>query len=151
MRPNLSLNKKSDDKTFYLSVIYVDPFSRYDKRCIDCHFTVQCGKQLTDRYQNPIIVVSLSCGNNSNGLITHDELTTLFHEMGHAIHSILARTRYQVPLTTKLADGLCGNHRPWNGLWGKLFRWIDSIFFRYYPQFSFRKIKQKSSNQAYLR
>ena len=97
-------------KTFYLRVIYVDPFSRYDKRCIDCHFTVQCGKQLTDRYQNPIIVVSLSCANNSNGLITHDELTTLFHEMGHAIHSILARTRYQVPLTTTLAAGLCGNH-----------------------------------------
>ena len=77
----------------------MDPFSRYDKRCIDCHFTVQCGKQLEGRYQNPIIVVSLSCGNNSNGLITHDELTTLFHEMGHAIHSILARTRYQVFLT----------------------------------------------------
>ena len=77
-------------------VIYVDPFSRYDKRCIDCHFTVQCGKQLKDKYQNPIIVVSLSCQNNINGCISHDELTTLFHEMGHAVHSILARTRYQV-------------------------------------------------------
>lgn len=84
--------------------IYVDPFTRQDKRCMDCHFTVQCGKQLPDKYQNPIIVVSFSCQNRGQASeISHDELTTMFHEMGHAVHSILARTRYQHLFGTRIS------------------------------------------------
>lgn len=85
--------------------IYVDPFSRQEKRCMDCHFTVRCGKRLSESsYQNPIIVVSFSCQNRGKASeISHDELTTIFHEMGHAVHSIMARTRYQHLFGTRIS------------------------------------------------
>lgn len=78
-------------------VLYIDPYQRHDKRASDCQFTIQCGKQLEDRYQNPIIVCSFSLDPNSAfSQISFEELKTIFHELGHAIHSFLGRTRYQV-------------------------------------------------------
>lgn len=89
----------------HFRTIYVDPFTRQEKRCMDCHFTVRCGKRLSETdYQNPIIVVSFSCQNRGKASeISHDELTTIFHEMGHAVHSIMARTRYQHLFGTRIS------------------------------------------------
>ncbi|WVQ71585.1 hypothetical protein IAR50_001125 [Cryptococcus sp. DSM 104548] len=49
------------------------------------------------RYQLPIVVLTTDFGSVAKGspaLLEWDELETLFHEMGHAIHSMLGRTEY---------------------------------------------------------
>ena len=84
--------------------LYIDPFARMDKRASDCQFTVQCGKRLeSNSYQNPIIVVSFSINPNNNGQITFNELKTIFHEMGHAMHSFLGRSTYQHLFGTRIS------------------------------------------------
>ncbi len=48
------------------------------------------------RYQQPILVLVSSCGNgDSKPILSWRELRTLVHEMGHAVHNMVSRTRYQ--------------------------------------------------------
>ncbi|VDN06845.1 unnamed protein product [Thelazia callipaeda] len=86
--------------TQFLGTIYIDIESRQTKAAGDCHFTVRCFKQLDNGlYQTPIVVLSLSL---TKGMETIDKVylsphqaENFFHEMGHAMHSMLARTQYQ--------------------------------------------------------
>ncbi|EFP08087.1 hypothetical protein CRE_23206 [Caenorhabditis remanei] len=93
--------KALDDQNNELGIIYADVSIRPEKAVGDCHYTVRCSKQLSNgTWQMPILVLSLGLvdGHSTewkdSGISFHSA-ETMFHELGHAMHSILGRTKYQ--------------------------------------------------------
>lgn len=82
-----------------LGFTYCDLFARDGKAITDCHFTIQGGREMSDgSYQTPVIAVccNFQQGNtNDASLLSQHAVENLFHELGHALHSMLGRSRYQ--------------------------------------------------------
>ncbi|CAG58417.1 uncharacterized protein GVI51_D02035 [Nakaseomyces glabratus] len=101
-----------------VGVIYCDLFERVGKISNPAHFTVCCSRQVypdendfttiqtgqnSDGTVFQLPVISLVCNfstvalpNGNRTCFLHmNEIETLFHEMGHAMHSMLGRTRLQ--------------------------------------------------------
>jgi thimet oligopeptidase len=81
-----------------LGMFYLDMFPREGKFNHFAQFDIIGGKVLPDgKYQRP--TVALLCNfsppaADKPSLMTHQEVETLFHEFGHALHSIVTRAKY---------------------------------------------------------
>jgi mitochondrial intermediate peptidase len=97
-----------------LGTMYLDLHPREDKYNHAAQFTVRCGCALDDmgtatdndddyenNYQYPI--VALVCNLSITSVLSHSEVETLFHEFGHALHSLLSRTTFQHMSGTRAA------------------------------------------------
>jgi len=96
---DLQLYTVSDSKTGEpLGLFYLDMFPREGKYNHFAQFGIIEGKLLEDgRYQRP--TVALVCNfpsptKEQPSLLAHADVETLFHEFGHAMHSILTRAKY---------------------------------------------------------
>lgn len=95
-----------------LGTMYLDLHPREGKYSQAAHFTVRCGCKVRNKlapgddcdvseYQLPIVALVCnltppnSSGPGSPAIISHQEVETLFHEFGHAMHSLLSRTSFQ--------------------------------------------------------
>lgn len=91
-----------------LGTMYLDLHPREGKYVHAAHFTVLCGCAETvdaQDFQRPVValICNLSHGDNAGGVISHSEVETLFHEFGHALHSLLSRTTFQHMSGTRAA------------------------------------------------
>ncbi|PKA60678.1 mitochondrial intermediate peptidase [Apostasia shenzhenica] len=82
-----------------LGFLYLDLYSREGKYPGCAHFAVRGGRRLSNReYQLPMVALvcnfPISRGSSISNL-NHSDVETLFHEFGHALHSLLSRTDYQ--------------------------------------------------------
>src|SRR5256885_3858849 len=81
-----------------LGMFYLDMFPREGKFNHFAQFDIISGKLLPDgKYQRP--TVALLCNfppatADKPSLLTHTDVETLFHEFGHALHSIVTRAKY---------------------------------------------------------
>ena len=96
---DLQLYAVSDAKTGEpLGLFYLDMFPRDGKYHHFAQFGIVEGKLLPDgKYQRP--VCALLCNfptptADHPSLMSHDDVETIFHEFGHAMHTILTRAKY---------------------------------------------------------
>lgn len=109
------------ETTGHIAVVYCDLFSRPDKAPNPAHFTLRCSRRISaaeeaqahamgeaaddgmasarrpdtgELYQLPTIALICDFASSTGGktLLSFREVQTLFHEMGHAVHSMLGRT-----------------------------------------------------------
>ena len=83
--------KKSEHASSKLQCCY-----RQGKFAHAAHFTLRCGRQPSNGpYQTPLVALACNFEQSASGTLSYHSATTLFHEFGHALHSLLSRTRYQ--------------------------------------------------------
>ena len=91
------------DEEGVIGYTYCDFFVRPGKLASDCHFTIRGGCELPSGntgllYQLPVIALccnfDTSFGHKVHFLSQHS-VENFYHEMGHALHSMLGRSKYQ--------------------------------------------------------
>jgi len=108
-----------------LGVVYLDVAPRPGKFPHAAHFVVRCSRSVSKKNTNvgprgdggdgaerTLPSVALVCNFGSPGgsfdstHLTHSEVETFMHELGHAMHSVLSRTEYQHLSGTRCAADL---------------------------------------------
>ena len=87
-----------DEKNIHQALLYTDFFPRKGKRPGAWMTSFKNQSNINNNQQRPHI--SIVCNftkptKSTPSLLTFDEVTTLFHEFGHALHGILANTTYK--------------------------------------------------------
>ena len=60
------------------------------------HFTLRCGRALPGGgWQRPAVALVANLPSAPRALLSMEQAETLWHEMGHALHSLLSRTHFQ--------------------------------------------------------
>jgi thimet oligopeptidase len=81
-----------------MGLFYLDMFPREGKFNHFAEFSLIDGKLLPDgKYQRPTAALICNFPSPENGkpsLMAHEDVVTIFHEFGHAMHSILTRAKY---------------------------------------------------------
>jgi oligopeptidase A len=81
-----------------LGMFYLDMFPREGKFNHFAQFEIISGKLLPNgKYQRPIVALLCNfppASGDTPSLMTHQDVETLFHEFGHALHSIVTRAKY---------------------------------------------------------
>jgi thimet oligopeptidase len=81
-----------------LGMFYLDMFPREGKYNHFAEFEIIGGKLLPDgKYQRPTVALLCNFPPPSEGkpsLLTHSDVETLFHEFGHALHTMVTRAKY---------------------------------------------------------
>ena len=94
--PSVRKIRVEHDTEGCLGYILGDFFHHNLQSVSNCHFTLRGGRQLSSgAYQSPVIVVCCDVPHTSPTLLSLYKLDNIWHEMGHALHSMLGRTRYQ--------------------------------------------------------
>lgn len=95
--PDVRVYEALDGNGAHLAYLYADFFSRPSKRN-GAWMTVFRDQYVDDGTDvRPLVsIVTNFSGPSGNmpSLLTHDDLTTLLHEFGHALHAMLSRCRY---------------------------------------------------------
>jgi metallopeptidase MepB len=82
----------------FVGYLYLDLFPREGKYGHAANFNIQPGfitENGTRRYPATALVCNFSKPTAKKpSLLKHDEVTTLFHELGHGIHDLVSRTTY---------------------------------------------------------
>ncbi|GAA0149472.1 metalloprotease [Lithospermum erythrorhizon] len=89
-----------------LGYLYLDLKSRKGKPPVHAHFAIKGGRRISEtEYQLPVValVCSFHGSNLASVRLSHSDLETLFHEFGHALHSLLSRTDFQHLSGTRVA------------------------------------------------
>lgn len=91
-----------------VGVVYCDLLSRPGKQPNPAHFTIQCARHLYPSNEKQLPIIALVCDfekHSRTGTVTmqYGDVQTLFHEMGHAIHSMIGRTRLHNVAGTRCA------------------------------------------------
>lgn len=96
--PDVKAYEVFDEKGNFIAVYYADFFPREGKRggAWMTSYREQHVKNGTDVRPHVSIVCNFTKPTETKpSLLTFDEVTTLFHEFGHALHGMLSRCRYQ--------------------------------------------------------
>jgi peptidyl-dipeptidase Dcp len=96
--PDVSAYEVLDEDGTHLSLFYADFFPRESKRsgAWMTSYKDQHIENGVDHRPHISIVCNFSKPTDTKpSLLTFNEVTTLFHEFGHALHGMLARTNYQ--------------------------------------------------------
>ena len=88
----------TDSKGKTVGSLYADLYARQNKRSGAWMDECLLRKNLNNQQQNP--VAHLVCnytkpGDGKPTLLSHDEIVTLFHEFGHALHGLLSQCTYE--------------------------------------------------------
>lgn len=81
-----------------IATFYADYFPRESKRQGAWMTSYKGQFKREDKKQNPVVSIVCNFTKPTQGtpsLLTFDEVTTLFHEFGHALHGLLANSKYE--------------------------------------------------------